>query len=168
MLVDDPKNLEKIRQRELDILKERIQMILDAGANVILTTGGIDDVANKYLVENQVLGLRRVSKSDIRKIAKCSGATLMTTLSNMDGNETFESSFLGSAKKVYEQAVGDNDFIFFEGMKKANACSIILRGPNELMLDEVERSLHDSLCVLKRTLECGYVVAGGGACEIAV
>ena len=41
-------------------------MILDAGANVILTTGGIDDVANKYLVENNVLGLRRVSKSDIR------------------------------------------------------------------------------------------------------
>jgi T-complex protein 1 subunit alpha len=77
-------------------------MILDAGANVILTTGGIDDVANKYLVENNVLGLRRVSKSDIRKIAKCSGATLMTTLSNMEGNEPFDSSYLGSAKKVFE------------------------------------------------------------------
>jgi T-complex protein 1 subunit alpha len=77
-------------------------MILDSGANVILTTGGIDDVANKYLVENNVLGLRRVSKSDIRKIAKCSGATLMTTLSNMEGNETFDSSYLGSAKKVFE------------------------------------------------------------------
>ena len=75
---------------------------MNAGANVILTTGGIDDVANKYLVENNVLGLRRVSKSDIRKIAKCSGATLMTTLSNMEGNETFDSSYLGSAKKVFE------------------------------------------------------------------
>jgi T-complex protein 1 subunit alpha len=53
-------------------------------------------------------------------------------------------------------------------MKSAKACSIILRGPNEMMLEEVERSLHDSLCVLKRTLECGYVVAGGGACEIAL
>jgi T-complex protein 1 subunit alpha len=59
-------------------------------------------VANKYLVENNVLGLRRVSKSDIRKIAKCSGATLMTTLSNMEGNETFDSSYLGSARKVFE------------------------------------------------------------------
>ena len=59
-------------------------------------------MANKYLVENNVLGLRRVSKSDIRKIAKCSGATLMTTLSNMEGNETFDSSYLGSAKKVFE------------------------------------------------------------------
>ena len=53
-------------------------------------------------------------------------------------------------------------------MKSAKACSIILRGPNEMMLEEVERSLHDSLCVLKRTLECGSVVAGGGACEIAL
>jgi T-complex protein 1 subunit alpha len=77
-------------------------MIINAGANVILTTGGIDDVANKYLVENNVLGLRRVSKSDIRKIAKCSGATLMTTLSNMEGNETVDSSYLGSARKVFE------------------------------------------------------------------
>jgi len=77
-------------------------MIIDAGANVILTTGGIDDVGNKYLVENKIMGLRRVSKSDIRKIAKCSGATLVTTLSNWEGNETFESSLLGSAKKVYE------------------------------------------------------------------
>lgn len=74
MLVDDPKNLEKIRQRELDILKERVEMIIAAGANVILTTGGIDDVANKYLVEAKILGLRRVSKGDIRKIARCSGA----------------------------------------------------------------------------------------------
>ena len=53
-------------------------------------------------LENNVLGLRRVSKSDIRKIAKCSGATLMTTLSNMEGNETFDSSYLGSARKVFE------------------------------------------------------------------
>jgi T-complex protein 1 subunit alpha len=53
-------------------------------------------------------------------------------------------------------------------MKNQKACSILLRGPNETMIDEIERSIHDSLCVLKRTLECGYVVAGGGACEIAL
>lgn len=45
-------------------------MLLDAGANVIMTTMGIDDVANKYLVENKVMGLRRVPKGDLRKIAK--------------------------------------------------------------------------------------------------
>ena len=143
-------------------------MIINAGANVILTTGGIDDVANKYLVEAKIMGLRRVSKSDIRKIARCSGAQLITTLSNMEGTESFESSSLGSAKKVYERGIGDNDFIYFEQMKSQKACTILLRGPNETMIDEIERSLHDSLCVLKRTLECGHVVAGGGACEIAL
>lgn len=143
-------------------------MIIESGANVILTTGGIDDVANKYLVEKKILGLRRVSKGDIRKIAKCAGAQVVTSLSNMEGNEAFDAANLGFAKKVYEKAVGDNDFIFFEQMKSAKACSILLRGPNETMLDEIERSLHDSLCVLKRTLECGSVVAGGGACEIAL
>jgi T-complex protein 1 subunit alpha len=81
-------------------LKERIQMIIDAGANVILTTGGIDDVANKYLVENNILGLRRVSKGDIRRIARGCGATLVQSLSNMEGNEVFEKSFLGECKSV--------------------------------------------------------------------
>lgn len=58
--------------------------------------------------------------------------------------------------------------IFFEQMRNLKAVTILLRGGNEMMLEEVERSLHDSLCVLKRTLECGYVVAGGGAVEIAL
>ena len=142
--------------------------MLNAGANVILTTGGMDDVANKYLVQANVMGLRRVSKGDMRRIARCSGATVLTSLSNIDGDESFDPAHLGTAKKVYEQAVGDNDFIFFEQMKFSKAVTLILRGPNELMLDEIERSLHDALCVLKRTLECGYVVAGGGACEVAL
>lgn len=81
---------------------------------MILTTGGMDDVANKYLVQAGVMGLRRVSKGDLRRIAKCSGATVLTSLSTIEGDESFDPAHLGSAKKVFEQAVGDNDFIFFE------------------------------------------------------
>lgn len=50
VLVDDPENLEKIRKKECDVLKSRVQKILEAGANVILTKMGIDDLASKYLV----------------------------------------------------------------------------------------------------------------------
>ena len=53
VLVTDPKELEKIREREQDITKERIQRILAAGANVVLTTKGIDDMALKYFVEGR-------------------------------------------------------------------------------------------------------------------
>lgn len=97
-MVDDPKNLEKIRQKEMDVLKDRLNHILSAGANVILTTKGIDDLASKYLVEAKCMGLRRVSKEHIRRIAKASGATMVTTLADDEGNESFKSSLLGDAE----------------------------------------------------------------------
>jgi T-complex protein 1 subunit alpha len=60
-------------------------------------------------------------------------------LANPDGEEYFEPSYLGEAENVYEEAVGDNDFIFFKGLKKSSCASIIIRGANELMCDEIER-----------------------------
>lgn len=61
--------------RESDITKERIQKILAAGANVILTTGGIDDMCLKYFVETGSMAVRRVLKRDLKRIAKASGGT---------------------------------------------------------------------------------------------
>lgn len=167
--VDDPKNLEKLRQRECDILKERISKIIDAGANVIITTKALDDFGSKYLVERGCIGLRRVDKADVRRIAKMCGATVVTTLAQPDGTESFDKSLLGDAEAVYEEAVGDNDCIFIKSLPDNNSsCSILVRGANEYMLDEVDRSLHDSLCVVKRTIESGSIVAGGGAVEVAL
>jgi T-complex protein 1 subunit alpha len=70
VLVDNPAELEKIRDRESDITKERIQKILDAGANVVLTTKGIDDMSLKYFVEAGVIACRRVPKEDLRWVSK--------------------------------------------------------------------------------------------------
>ena len=63
--------------------------------------------------------------------------------------------------------MGDNDFVFFKGCKKSTACTIILRGANEYMLDEIERSVHDALCAVKRVLESNSLVVGGGVVEVA-
>lgn len=72
--VDDPENLEKIRKREQDILKERLELILNAGANVIFTTKAMDDIAAKYLVKKGVMGMRRVDLSDLKRLARATGA----------------------------------------------------------------------------------------------
>ncbi len=72
VLVDTPAELEKIRDRESDITKERIQKILRAGANVVLTTKGIDDMSLKYFVEAGVIACRRVPKEDLRCVSKAS------------------------------------------------------------------------------------------------
>ena len=69
----------------------------------------------------------------------------MTTLSNLEGEEKFDASFLGEAKAVYEQAIGDNDFVFIKEPKNKNISSIILRGANIFMLDEIERFLYFEL-----------------------
>jgi len=111
-------------------LKGRIKKILDAGANVILTRMGIDDLASKYLVEAGCIGLRRVDKGDLQRIAKLTGATVVSTMATPDGEEHFDASYLGECEEVVEEAVGDNDFVFFKGCKKSSACTIILRGAN--------------------------------------
>ncbi|XP_024032772.1 T-complex protein 1 subunit alpha [Morus notabilis] len=168
VLVTDPRELEKIRQREVDMTKERIEKLLKAGANVVLTTKGIDDMALKYFVEAGAIAVRRVRKEDMRHVAKATGATLVSTFADMEGEETFEPSFLGSADEVVEERIADDDVILIKGTKTTSAVSVILRGANDYMLDEMERALHDSLSIVKRTLESNTVVAGGGAVEAAL
>ena len=71
VVVTDPAELERIRARESDITKERIQKILGAGANVVLTTKGIDDMSLKYFVEAGAIACRRVPKDDLRCAVMC-------------------------------------------------------------------------------------------------
>ncbi|XP_066151389.1 T-complex protein 1 subunit alpha [Euwallacea fornicatus] len=165
ILVNDPEKLEGVRARELDITKERIQKILNAGVNVILCSGGIDDLCLKYFVEAGAMGVRRVKKVDLKRIAKATGATFLTSLSNMDGEESFDASMVGEAAEVVQDRISDDELIIIKNPKQRTAASIILRGPNDFYCDEMERSVHDALCVVKRVLESKSVVVGGGAVE---
>jgi len=170
VLVNDPKEMEAIRQREMDITKERIMKILNAGANVILTTKGIDDLCLKYFVEAGAMAVRRCKKEDLRRIAKATGATMLLTLADVegDGDESFDASCLGTAGEVSEQRVGDGELIYIKDTSCEGATTIVLRGANEYMLDEMDRALHDSLMVVKRVLESKQLVAGGGAVEASL
>merc|ERR1712106_458439 len=168
VLVTDPEELEKIRDRESDITKERIKKILDSGANVILTTGGIDDLCLKYFVEAGAMAVRRCKKQDLKRIAKATGASFVTSLANVEGEESFEASMLGEAAEVSQERISDDELILIKGPKVRSASSIILRGPNDFYCDEMERSVHDALCVVKRVLESKSVCVGGGCVEAAL
>lgn len=168
IVVTDTKQVEEIRQRELDITKEKIQRILDSGAKVILTTKGIDDLCMKYFVEAGAIAVRRVKKEDMTRIAKATGGKVVVTMADLEGDEVFDASCLGDCAEVSEERVGDNELIYFRGCRGGHACTVVLRGANEFMIDEMERALHDSLCVIKRMLESNSLVAGGGAVEAAL
>ncbi len=166
--IDDPQQLEQIRQREAGMVKERVEMILKAGANVVMTAKGIDDLVLKLFVEKGAMAVRRCKKEDLRRIAKATGATLLSSLSDLNGDEKFEASSLGHAEEVVQERISDDECLLIKGTKAHTSASIILRGSNEYQLDEMERSVHDALSAVKRTLESGSVVPGGGAVETAL
>jgi len=135
---------------------------------VVLTTKGIDDLCMKYFVEAGAMAVRRVKKEDLRRIAKATGGTLILTLANLECSESFDPALLGFADEVSEERIADDELLLIKGCKNTKTASIILRGANSFMLEEMERSIHDSLCVVKRTLESNAVVPGGGAVEAAL
>merc|ERR1712083_1123937 len=142
--------------------------ILATGANVILTTGGIDDLCLKYFVEAGAMAVRRCKRQDLKRIAKATGASFVTSLANIEGEESFEATLLGEAEEVAQTRISDDELILIKGPKVRSAASIILRGPSDMYCDEMERSIHDALCVVKRVLESKSVVVGGGCVEAAL
>jgi len=157
-----------MRAREYDIIRERIELLIKAGANVILTTKGIDDAAIKYFVTANCIAVRRVDRKKMKRIAKLTGGKFLVSLADEEGGESVPPGALGTADIVEEMTVGDRDILFIKGCSSTKAQTIVLRGVNWYMLEELERSIHDSLCVIKRVLESGRVVPGGGAVEAAL
>ncbi|KAH7107395.1 T-complex protein 1 [Auriculariales sp. MPI-PUGE-AT-0066] len=169
ILVENPDALEEIRKRESEITLERIRKILAAGANVVLTTKGIDDLCLKAFVEAGAMAVRRCKKEDLRRLAKATGATMVADMTSIDtGEEVFDPASLGTADEVVQERISDDECILIKGTKLVQTSSIILRGANDYMLDEMERAVHDVLSALKQVMESGSVVAGGGATEVAL
>lgn len=168
VIVKDPAEIENIKKREMDITKERIRKIIDAGARVVLTTKGVDDLCMKYFVEAGIICARRCNREDLKRLAKATGGRVVTTMADMEGNETFDADCLGGCDSVREVRIGDGEMLYVYGCKGHGASTIVLRGANEYMLDEMDRALHDSLCVVKRMLESNTLVPGGGAAEAAL
>jgi len=160
--ITDPEMLQKFIEQEEKMLKEMVDTLVNAGANVVFCQKGIDDLAQYYLSKAGVLAVRRVRQSDIEKISKATGAKILTDLRDVKPED------LGTADLVEERKIGDEKMVFIEGCKNPKAVSILIRGGTEHIVDEVERSMQDALKVTKVAVESGYVVAGGGSPEAEV
>merc|ERR1719445_862704 len=157
-----------MREREITMTKKRLDLVLASGANVVLTAKGIDDMYNKMFIDAGVMALRRVDKKHLKRIARLTGGKVISSLATEDGEQGFEKAFLGECEEVVQKVISDQEVIFFKGTSSTAAQTILLRGSNPYMMDEIERSLHDCLCIIKRTLESKRVVPGGGAVEAAL
>ncbi len=158
--ITNPEQLQQFIDEEEASIKKMVDKIKDVGANVLLCQKGIDDLAQHYLAKNGILAMRRVKKSDMKKLAKATGGNVVTNLKDL------EEADLGKAGMVHEKLVGDSHMTFVEDAAKGKSVSLLLRGGTEHVVDELERAMHDALKVAAVAIEDGAILPGGGATEI--
>jgi thermosome len=158
--ITDPSQLQKFLDEEEKTLKKKADIIKKSGANVVVCQKGIDDLVQHFLAKEGIFAVRRVKKSDMEKLAKATGAKLVTNL------EDLRASDLGFAGLVEEKKISDSDMTFVTGCKDAKSVSLLIRGGTEHVIDEAERALHDALKVTAVAIEDGICLPGGGSMEI--
>ena len=157
--ITQPEQLQAFIEQEEKILKDMVEKIADSGANVLLCQKGIDDIAQHYLAKRGILAARRVKKSDMEKLAKATGAKIITNLKDL------KKSDLGYAKLVEEVKVADENMIFIRDCKNPKSVTILVRGGTEHVVDEVDRAIEDAIGAVASAVEVGKIVPGGGAPE---
>ena len=157
--ISDPTQMQMFLEEENRMLKTMVDKLHDIGVNVLICQKGIDDIAQHYLAKNGILAVRRVKESDMIKLAKATGGRVISNLDDLTEKD------LGSANLVHQKKVESDKWVFIEGCKHPQSVTMLIRGGSQRVIDEVDRSIHDSLMVVKDVIEKPEIVAGGGAPE---
>ncbi|CAG7848004.1 Probable T-complex protein 1 subunit eta Short=TCP-1-eta; AltName: Full=CCT-eta [Serendipita indica DSM 11827] len=146
---------------EWEIIYRKLQLIEKTGAKVVLSKLPIGDLATQWFADRDIFCAGRVPAQDLRRVVQAVGGSIQSTCSDIDPEK-----HLGTCGRFEERQVGGERFNVFEECPKAKTCTLLLRGGAEQFIEEVERSLHDAIMVVKRAVKNGDVVAGGGAIEM--
>ncbi|MDE1828116.1 MAG: TCP-1/cpn60 chaperonin family protein [Candidatus Micrarchaeota archaeon] len=160
--ITSPEQMQAFLTQEEKMLKTMVEKVAKSGANVVFIQKGIDDVAQHYLAKSGIVAVRRVKKSDMEKIAKATGARLVTSLDDLTKDD------LGFAGNVEERKVAGEQMVFVEKCKDPKSVTIFARGSTPQVVNEVERSLNDVIGALSSAVEVGRYVIGGGSIEVDI
>ena len=158
--ITSPDQLQAFLDQEEKMLRDMVEQIANSGANVLITQKGIDDVAQHFLSKKGIYAVRRVSDSDMKKIAKATGGNIVNNLHDLNKND------LGFAGQVEEKKIGDDEFTYIMDCKNPKAVTIMVRGGTEHVINEIERAITDAVGDVAAALRNLRVVAGAGAPEI--
>jgi len=160
--INTPEQMQLFIDEENEMIRKMTDKIIQSGTNVVLCQKGIDDMAQHYLQKAGILAVRRIKESDMTKLAKATGARIVSNVKELSPND------LGGAKLVEERLVETDRWVFVEECKNPKAVSILVRGGSQRIVDEAERSVHDALMAVKDAVVYPKVVVGGGAPEAHV
>jgi len=157
--ITDPTQMQMFLEEENRMLKTMVDKLHDIGTNVLICQKGIDDIAQHYLAKHGIMAVRRVKESDMIKLAKATGGRVISNLDDLTEQD------LGAADLAQQKKVESDKWVFIEGCKHPQSVTMLIRGGSQRVIDEVDRSIHDSLMVVKDVIEKPEIVAGGGAPE---
>jgi len=157
--INDPTQMQMFLEEENRMLKAMVEKLHSIGANVVICQKGIDDMAQHFLAKHGILAVRRVKESDMTKLAKATGGRISSNIDDISEKD------LGSADLVHQKKVESDKWVFVEGCRNPQSVTMLIRGGSQRVVDEVDRSIHDSLMVVKDVIETPAIVAGGGAPE---
>jgi len=160
--ITDPAQMQAFIEQEEQMIRDMVNKIADAGATVLFCQKGIDDLAQHYLAKAGIMAVRRVKKSDMEKLARATGATVVSNIEDLSIDD------LGLAGSVAEKKISGEAMIFVEDCKDPKSVTLLIRGSTQHVVDEIERAIEDAIGVVAATIEDGKVVAGGGAAEISI
>lgn len=160
--ISAPTQVKQFLDNKTSNLLQKIQYVLNSGANVIFSRGGIDPLALNHFAKNRILTVRRVKENDLLWLAKATGAKVVRDF------DTISRADIGYAAKVYEKMVGDDKMVFVNGCRNPKSITFLLRANSKKILDEFHRSVLDCIYVLRNFITEPKFVPGGGAVELFI
>jgi len=158
--ITDPSQMQAFIEQEEKMLRDKVDKIAKAGANVVICQKGIDDIAQHFLSKKGIYAVRRAKQSDMEALARATGGKVVTNLDDLGKGD------LGSAGVVEEVKVGDEEMTYVKECKNPKSVTILVRGGTEHVVDEVKRAMEDAIGDVAASLKNGKVVGGAGAPEV--
>jgi T-complex protein 1 subunit eta len=158
--VDQVTDYQSIVDAEWEIIYRKLDALEKTGAKIVLSKLPIGDLATQWFADRDIFCAGRVPAADLRRVVEAVGGSIQSTCSDI------QREHLGTCGTFEEKQIGGERYNFFRECPKAKTCTLLLRGGAEQFIEEVERSLHDAIMVVKRAVRNAEIVAGGGALEV--
>jgi thermosome len=158
--ITDPSQLQAFLDKEEDMIRHKVEKIINSGANVLICQKGIDDLAQHFLAKKGIYAVRRVKQSDLIALEKATNGKIVMNVEELSQDD------LGKAGLVEEVKVGDEQMTYIRDCKNPKSVTLLVRGGTEHVVDEVKRAVSDAVGDLAAALKVGKVVAGAGAPEL--
>jgi chaperonin GroEL (HSP60 family) len=160
--ISDPREIKQFLSSKTSNLLQKIQYVIESGANVVFSRGGIDPLALNHFSKNRILTVKRIKENDLLWLSKATGARVVRDLDRINKDD------IGYAAKVYERIVNDDKMVFVDGCTNPKSITLLLRATSKKILDEFHRTILDSIYVLRDFIMEPKIVPGGGAVEAFV